>query len=34
MMKSARESAQDEVLENEESFFLKEEPSSTQRGKF
>lgn len=35
MMKSARDSAQNEVLESEETFFLKKEPSSnTQRGKF
>ncbi|XP_017412019.1 transcription factor BIM1 isoform X6 [Vigna angularis] len=31
MMKSARDSAQDEVLENEETFFLKKEPSNNQR---
>ncbi|XP_020227619.1 transcription factor BIM1 isoform X2 [Cajanus cajan] len=31
MMKSARDSAPDEVLENEETFFLKKEPSNTQR---
>ncbi|TKY54988.1 Transcription factor BIM1 [Spatholobus suberectus] len=31
MMKSARDSGQDEVLENEETFFLKKEPSNTQR---
>ncbi|KAK7330254.1 hypothetical protein VNO77_24442 [Canavalia gladiata] len=31
MMKSAKDSAQDEVLENEEGFFLKKEPSNTQR---
>ncbi|XP_027329209.1 transcription factor BIM1 isoform X3 [Abrus precatorius] len=31
MMKSAKDSAQDEVLENEETFFLKKEPSNTQR---
>ncbi|RDY06231.1 Transcription factor BIM1, partial [Mucuna pruriens] len=33
MMKSARDSAQDEVLENEETFFLKKEPSNTEREK-
>lgn len=34
MMKSAKDCAQDEELENEEAFFLKKESLNTQRGQF